>query len=205
MWGVAEEVECIRNGKADPSVALTSSIHLLVLFLNLIHLAAQQTRVACWKGFTCVMDAIVRNAKVNMWHSSKTEKTFFFIPKVLAMYHQVCSLTFLPSVITFSVRTTAGCMLMGWRWSFKRVTALTKRGLCHSWQSAGILLTLRRIWEWSRTVCHELWETIISWFEHLNWGATVWLHAASATAISCYGGASANHHVNRLRNMKWHF
>lgn len=64
--GHAEEVECMRNRAVDPSAALTSGIHLLVLFLNLIHLAAQQTSAACWKGFMCVMDAIVRNAKVNM-------------------------------------------------------------------------------------------------------------------------------------------
>lgn len=52
--GRAEEVECTRNREVDPSAALTSGIHLLVLFLNLIHLAAQQTGVACWKGFMCV-------------------------------------------------------------------------------------------------------------------------------------------------------
>lgn len=73
--GFAEEVECIRNGKSDPSVALTSSIHLLALFLNLIHLAARWT---CWNGFTRMMDVIVKNAKVNMWHGIKKEKTFFF-------------------------------------------------------------------------------------------------------------------------------
>lgn len=61
----------MRNREVDPSAALTSGIHLLVLFLNLIHLAAQQTSVACWKGFMCVMDAIVRNAKVNMRCCSK--------------------------------------------------------------------------------------------------------------------------------------
>lgn len=64
----------MRNREVDPSAALTSGIHLLVLFLNLIHLAAQQTSVACWKGFMCVMDAIVRNAKVNMRRSSKKKK-----------------------------------------------------------------------------------------------------------------------------------
>lgn len=72
--GRAEEVECMRNREVDPSAALTSGIHLLVLFLNLIHLAAQQTSVACWKGFMCVMDAIVRNAKVNMRRSSKKRR-----------------------------------------------------------------------------------------------------------------------------------
>lgn len=72
--GRAEEVECTRNREVDPSAALTSGIHLLVLFLNLIHLAAQQTSVACWKGFTCVMDAIVRNAKVNMRRGSEKKK-----------------------------------------------------------------------------------------------------------------------------------
>lgn len=69
--GHAEEVECIRNGEVDPSAALTSGIHLLVLFLNLIHLAAQRTSIACWKGLIFLMDAIVRNAKVNMRHSRK--------------------------------------------------------------------------------------------------------------------------------------
>lgn len=62
------------NREVDPSAALTSGIHLLVLFLNLIHLAAPQTGVACWKGFMCVMDAIVRNAKVNMRRSGEKKK-----------------------------------------------------------------------------------------------------------------------------------
>lgn len=62
------------NREAEPSAALTSGIHLLVLFLNLIHLAAQQTSVACWKCSVCVMDAIVRNAKVNMRCSSRKKR-----------------------------------------------------------------------------------------------------------------------------------
>lgn len=114
VCGRAEEAECARNREVDPSAALTSGIHLLVLFLNLIHLAAQQTSVACWKGFMCVMDAIVKNAKVNMRHSGE-KKEEFLISKVLPMYHHLCNLTLLPSVITFRGRTTAGCMLMGWR------------------------------------------------------------------------------------------
>ena len=79
-WGgvggdwVQEEVELTRNREVDPSAALTSGIHLPVLFLNLIHLAAQRTGPACWKGFMCVMDAIVRNAKVNMRCSGKKKK-----------------------------------------------------------------------------------------------------------------------------------
>ena len=105
----------MRNRAVDPSAALTSGIHLRVLFLNLIHLAAQQTTVACWKGFTCVMDAIVRNAMVNMRRSSKKKKEDLLILKVLPMYHHLCNLTLLPSVITFRGRTTAGYMLMGWR------------------------------------------------------------------------------------------
>lgn len=164
------------TGRLIPSAALTSGIHLLVLFLNLIHLAAQQTGVACWKGFTCVMDAIVRNAKVNIRCSSKKKKkkgrTFLF--QVLPMYHHLCNLTLLPSVITFRGRTTAGCVLMGWRWSLKRVTAPQRRGPCHSWQYAGVLLTVRRIWKWSCTVWHECCGTITSWFEHPNRGATLW-------------------------------
>lgn len=74
VCGRAKEAECTRNREVDPSAALTSGIHLLVLFLNLIHLAAQQTSVACWKGFVCVMDAIVKNAKVNMRHSGEKKR-----------------------------------------------------------------------------------------------------------------------------------
>lgn len=64
----------MRNRKVDASAALTSGIHLLVLFLNLIHLAARQTGVACWKGFAPVMDATVKNAKVNMRQSGEKKK-----------------------------------------------------------------------------------------------------------------------------------
>lgn len=105
------------NREVDPSAALTSGIHLLVLFLNLIHLAAPQTGVACWKGFMCVMDAIVRNAKVNMRRSGEKKKKGedFLISKVLPLYHHLCNLTLAASVITFRGRTTAGCMLTGWR------------------------------------------------------------------------------------------
>lgn len=110
----------MRNRKVDASAALTSGIHLLVLFLNLIHLAARQTSVACWKGFTCVMDATVKNAKVNMRQSGVEKKRVdFLISKVVPMYHQVCNLTLLFSVITFSGRTTAGRVCHGLALIFK--------------------------------------------------------------------------------------
>ena len=131
-------------------------------------------------------------------NKKKKKRGDFLILKVLPMYHQVCNLTLLPSVITFSGRTTAACVLMGWRWSLKRVMALQRRGPCHSWQWAGILLTPRQIWKWSCTVWHEHGLTIISWFEQLNRGATVWQHALCARAISWY----TNHHVNRFGVMK---
>lgn len=108
--GGGDEVECTRSEEVDPLPALTSGIHLLVLFLNLIHLAARQTGVACWKGFMSVMDAIVRNAKVNMRRGGrkkrkeKREREDFLISKVLPMYHRPCNLTSLPSVITFRAR-----------------------------------------------------------------------------------------------------
>lgn len=40
---------------------------------------------------------------------------------------------------------------------FKTGHGAAERGPCHSWQYAGVLLTLRQIWKWSCTVWHECW------------------------------------------------
>lgn len=62
----------------------------------------------------------------------------FLISEVLPLYHRLCNLTLLPSVITFRGRTTAGCMLMGWRWSLKRV-------MVRQWRPVSLMTECRSI------------------------------------------------------------
>lgn len=90
MQGKAESLSVYRR---------TSDIHLLVLFLNPIHLASAQTDVARWKGFMCMMDAIVKNAKVNTRRlhregKKQRERTYLF-PKRLPCI-SFCNLTLRP-------------------------------------------------------------------------------------------------------------
>lgn len=116
--------------------------------------------------------------------AKKKEKEDFLISKVLPMYHHPCNLTLLPSVITFRGRTTAGRMLMGWRWSLKRVTALQRRGPCHS----------RRRITYTKT---DFGNGVVLSF--VNAGEQLCLD------LSILTDTLAHHHVNRLRVMECQF
>lgn len=86
------------------------------------------------------MDAIVRNAKVNNRRRQQNKRGLSYFKSASHVSSSVQS--DLPSVITFRGRTAAGRALTGCRWSLNRVTAPQRRGPCHSWQYAGVLLTL---------------------------------------------------------------
>ncbi len=84
-----------------------------------------------WKGFMCMMDVIVRNAKVNTQRSFQKKKKDFLISKAPPMYHP-CNLTLPPSVITFCERTTSGIILRCWRRSVKRLLGQLNRPVTHT-------------------------------------------------------------------------
>lgn len=165
--GRAEEVECTRSREVDPSAALTSGIHLLVLFLNLIHLAAQQTSVACWKGFMCVMDAIVRNAKVNMRRSGEKKRGLSYFKSAS---HVSSSLQSDLASLCNNIQREDNCWVHahGLALIFKTGHGAAER------RPVSLMTVCRRITytekdsKWSCTVWRECWETIMSWFERLK-------------------------------------
>lgn len=183
MRGGAEEVECSWTGRLSPLLLWRQAsiywCYSLIWFTWLLN-----RPVLPVGNVPCVWWMLLSEMPRSICDAAAEKKEDFLISKVLPMYHHLCNLTLLPSVITFRGRTTAGCMLMGWRWSLKRVMAPQRRGPCHSWQYAGVLLTLRQIWKWSCAIWRECWRTIMSWFVQPNRGATVWLWALCLRAIS---------------------